>query len=193
MTGLPPAYDAARPNRLWPSLMMGAAIVWSMWIWSAPAWHNRRPSIAAIASAAAYRAGAILCHQRSERSFERVGVPLPVCARCTGVYVGSVLGLAVAAWGRRRRMPAREARVWLGLAVIPSVATAVVEWSGAFNPGNWGRAAAALPAGAGAALLIGRALNDVRWADVVQFCAWHRSRASGASVGGQSSGARRVN
>ncbi|MFH1788553.1 MAG: DUF2085 domain-containing protein [Candidatus Altiarchaeota archaeon] len=33
------------------------------------------------------------CHQMPERSFMVSGVPLPVCARCIGIYVGSAAGL----------------------------------------------------------------------------------------------------
>lgn len=33
------------------------------------------------------------CHQLPERSFHWKGRQLPVCARCTGVFAGQVLGL----------------------------------------------------------------------------------------------------
>jgi uncharacterized membrane protein len=35
---------------------------------------------------------AAVCHQRPERSFVLWGAPLAVCARCTGIYAGAVLG-----------------------------------------------------------------------------------------------------
>ncbi len=35
------------------------------------------------------------CHQMSERSFFVRGYQFPVCARCTGVYLGGVLGLVL--------------------------------------------------------------------------------------------------
>ena len=41
-----------------------------------------------------YSCFAPLCHQRPERSFRAFGFPLAVCARCTGIYLGSFLGLA---------------------------------------------------------------------------------------------------
>ena len=35
----------------------------------------------------------IVCHRLPERSFWWRGKPLPVCARCTGVMLGQLLGL----------------------------------------------------------------------------------------------------
>lgn len=40
-----------------------------------------------------YRTFALICHQRSERSFHWHGFPLAVCVRCTGIYAGALLGL----------------------------------------------------------------------------------------------------
>lgn len=33
------------------------------------------------------------CHQRPERSFFFRGMQFPVCARCTGVFIGEILGV----------------------------------------------------------------------------------------------------
>jgi uncharacterized membrane protein len=52
--------------------------------------------------------GYAICHQIPERSFSIGGRQLPLCARCTGTFLGAVLGLgAMLAYGRRRaaRMP----------------------------------------------------------------------------------------
>jgi uncharacterized membrane protein len=38
---------------------------------------------------------ALVCHQRPERSFWMFGVPVAVCARCLGIYVGAAFGLAM--------------------------------------------------------------------------------------------------
>ena len=40
----------------------------------------------ALAAALTYRAGGVVCHQDPDRSFHRGRMPLPVCARCTGLY-----------------------------------------------------------------------------------------------------------
>ena len=40
---------------------------------------------------AVYLVGGLLCHQRPERSFFLWGSQMPVCARCTGIYVGAAI------------------------------------------------------------------------------------------------------
>jgi len=37
-----------------------------------------------------------VCHQIAERSFHLAGEPLAVCHRCTGLYVGLIVGLLLA-------------------------------------------------------------------------------------------------
>ena len=63
-----------------------------------------------------------VCHQIPERSFRTAGEPLAVCHRCTGLYVGFLLGLiAVPRWHRMRRWlldkPARVVAFSLPLAL----------------------------------------------------------------------------
>lgn len=49
--------------------------------------------------------GYAICHRIAERSFEAYGVQLPLCARCTGIYLGVMTGLFVyVASGRGRAM-----------------------------------------------------------------------------------------
>jgi uncharacterized membrane protein len=36
----------------------------------------------------------VMCHGRVERSLELFGVPMPICARCAGIYAGLLAGLA---------------------------------------------------------------------------------------------------
>ena len=35
----------------------------------------------------------LLCHGMIPRSFELFGAPMPICARCTGIYLGLLMGL----------------------------------------------------------------------------------------------------
>jgi len=104
-----------------------------------------------------YAIGSLVCHQRPDRSFHLHGVPLPVCARCVGIYVGAAiasLGQALFAF-QQKRIPLRHAfkraavppTARLLAASAPTVATLVYEWTTGVTPSNWLRAAAALPVG----------------------------------------------
>jgi uncharacterized membrane protein len=47
--------------------------------------------------------GFAICHRIAERSFQIEGLPLPLCARCTGIYLGVITGYLIAiARGRLR-------------------------------------------------------------------------------------------
>ena len=37
----------------------------------------------------------VMCHGRVERSFALFDVAMPICARCTGIYIGLLAGLAL--------------------------------------------------------------------------------------------------
>ena len=45
--------------------------------------------------------GLAICHQIPERSFDIAGRPFPLCARCTGTFLGALLGFG-AVFARRR-------------------------------------------------------------------------------------------
>ncbi len=62
--------------------------------------------------------GGGVCHQLPERSLQIAGVALPLCARCTGTYLGATIGLlAVVLGGRTRasRFPPWPALVAFGV------------------------------------------------------------------------------
>jgi uncharacterized membrane protein len=42
---------------------------------------------------------ASVCHQMPSRSLHIGGVPVAICDRCSGIYLGVVLGVAVTGWG----------------------------------------------------------------------------------------------
>lgn len=107
-------------------------------------------------SASTYWLGSLVCHQRSERSFHLFGAQLPVCARCTGLYLSGALGVVFGWWRTRRRAPPPfPAWRWaLVVATLPTLATLVVEWWWPAATSAIVRAAAALPAGAAAGLVL---------------------------------------
>ena len=67
------------------------------------------------------RAAYAVCHRIPARSFAIAGRPLPLCARCSGTYLGAVAGLiALTACGRRRasRLPVPAILAVLGVFLL---------------------------------------------------------------------------
>jgi len=87
-----------------------------------------------------------LCHQLAERSLWLGGVPLAVCARCTGLYAGGLAGLVVgvACLGRRDRGPRPR---WLALVAAPTAIDALLPWIGLPQLSEVPRALLAIPCG----------------------------------------------
>lgn len=140
------------------------AVLWVVALPIAPLLAARASSSAARAFASlVYLAGAVVCHQKPERSFQLAGLPLPVCARCVGLYAGAALGaIALAARAMRQRFAPnplgqpssaryRRALVW---AVAPTLATVVWEWAVGVMPAHLIRASAGAPAGAVAVWIV---------------------------------------
>ena len=152
-----------RPRQvLW--LIAGGATVWFGLLLLAPV---LPPALGAIV----YSIGALVCHQRPERSFHWGGAQLAVCARCTGIYAGGCLALAAAAFQvprgryltrlhltRLHLADLRGLRPLLVVAALPTAITVGAEWAGWWFPSHAARAAAGLPIGVTAALLISAAL-----------------------------------
>jgi len=108
---------------------------------------------------AVYGIGALVCHQRPERSFHLWHAQLPVCARCAGIYVGAAV-VAMAVAGRAIRGAAiqrastpglrerERVRAVVAACALPTVATLLFEWTTGITPSNALRFAAGLPLGA---------------------------------------------
>ena len=56
-----------------------------------------------LSSFVIYRSFSAVCHQMPERSFHLHGFPLGVCSRCTGIYVGFIIGLMLYPFARSLR------------------------------------------------------------------------------------------
>jgi hypothetical protein len=141
-----------------------AASGWAAWLVAAPALAASAEHGPALwAAAATYRAGAVICHQRGDRSFHVSGVRMPVCARCAGLYAGAALGFVLSAgWmiARRRRAAAGRAPrlTVLRWAVAASAAPTAAAWAAEHLAGTAVhgeiRALAAVPLGAAAAVVV---------------------------------------
>ncbi|HET7216951.1 MAG TPA: DUF2085 domain-containing protein [Vicinamibacterales bacterium] len=113
-------------------------------------------------AAIAYHIGSLICHQRPVRSFHLMGIQMPVCARCFGLYASGAAGLLLAAASVARGSSVSRNRLRLGAAALPIAVTVALEWAGAIETGNWLRFATGLPLGVVAGLLFGGLLRPAR-------------------------------
>ena len=72
--------------------LLGAVIA-GLWL------HGTPPGVLGKADAVGYA----ICHRIAERSFHAHDRPLPLCARCTGIYLGVITGVIVFATRGRLR------------------------------------------------------------------------------------------
>lgn len=118
--------------------------------------------------ALAHDAGRIVCHQLPERSFFIDGRQLPVCARCTGLYLSGVVGMLVwVAWrlarGRGFAAPPRAALLVVAVAAVPTLISYVTGVAGVWDGSNATRAMLAAPLGlAAGAVAAAVATKDLR-------------------------------
>ena len=141
-----------------------AAVGWAAAL-PAAAWIAARPTAPPLYAFAftIYAVGSVICHQLPQRSFHLWSAQMPVCARCTGIYVGGAvvaIGVLVHAARLKRRStgtarlkprPAynfSRARSILLVAAIPTIATLVFEWTTGEMPANGIRALAGCAIGA---------------------------------------------
>jgi uncharacterized membrane protein len=142
-----------RNARLLACALCAGVVLWTVAIFAAPMALSSGNRVVSAAALAMYSAGAEVCHQRPERSFHAGGVQLPVCARCTGLYVAAAAGgpLALLLAGG---MSGSRARTMATLAALPTLVTWSAEMAGVAHPSNMVRAVAALPLGFVAAWLV---------------------------------------
>ncbi len=133
---------------------LGAAVLWAAAVPAAAFAAGSAGVVPAAFAVAVYFVGHLICHQLPARSFQLAGVPLPVCARCTGIYVGAAAVAIALAFqpsidlGSSSRNAAAHARRLLTIALVPTALTLVYEWGTGVMPAHWIRAAAGAPIGA---------------------------------------------
>ena len=79
-------------------------------------WHLTPPGLWSKLEAIGYA----VCHRLSERSFHIGERQLPLCARCSGMYLGAVVGLVYQFWRtpRRSAMPGKSVLALLGVLAL---------------------------------------------------------------------------
>jgi uncharacterized membrane protein len=116
-----------------------------------------------------YAAGSVICHQLAERSFFLDGRQLPVCARCTGLYLSGAAGfLGWCIWKTARRwrrfvVPPRAAVAIVIIAAVPTALSYATGVIGVWDGSNITRALRAVPLGASTGAVVAAvATKDLR-------------------------------
>jgi len=135
--------------------LIGGAIAWAVALPTATfvAAQARPDALASLFAVSVYLVGSAVCHQLDARSFHIWAHQMPVCARCTGVYLGAAIA-ALTAVGGGRPIVAIHPRWMVGLALLPAAASLLYEWGTGVAPSNVTRAATGLVAGGTVAWLM---------------------------------------
>jgi len=131
------------------------SLAWAAVIVAAPRWLQGAFAPVRLVAVASYVIGSRVCHQDAARSFSVGGVPLPLCARCTGLHLGVPLGILaglVAAPARKARE--RRAARWIIVAGVPTLLTVLVERAGIAPTPGWLRAILGVALSAAAAFVV---------------------------------------
>jgi predicted membrane protein DUF2085 len=163
------------------AVLLRRAFLISSLTWAAciplTAYAASRPDAASFVygfAVAAYTIGHLICHQLPARSFHVWGAALPVCARCSGIYLGAAIAAllrasrfggqaqdrgplsGLSAEARRAKADGHaRARIVLLAAFVPTAATLLFEWTTGVTPANWIRALAGIPLGVAVAWAVG--------------------------------------
>lgn len=104
----------SQKNKIVSALVIGIALALIVtWLILTP------PGLMGKADAIGYA----VCHRIAERSFDIGGRELPLCARCTGMYLGAFAGLVyLGRKGKRGKFP--PLKIWVVLAIFAVLFTA---------------------------------------------------------------------
>ncbi len=118
--------------------------------------------------------GYAVCHRIEVRSLHLAGRPLPLCARCSGMYLAAMLGLVYQALLSRRKggLPPGKLQIVLGLFVIAFAVDGINSFisliPGApslYQPQNWLRLLTGTGMGIVIAAFLYPAFNQTIWRD----------------------------
>lgn len=119
--------------------------------------------------------GYAVCHRIDARSFHLGNRAIPLCARCSGMQLGAILGLVYQSlWGRRGKFPPTKILIPLGILALFFAIDGVNSYLN-FIPGlpqayasqNWLRLVTGTGLGLGLAAVIFPIFNQTIWRDWV--------------------------
>jgi uncharacterized membrane protein len=130
-------------------------------------WLNTPPGLLGKADAAGYA----VCHRIASRSFLIGDRQTPLCARCSGMYLGALLGiLYLTPFGRRSGMPALKISMVLvaflgafGVDGLNSYLHFFPGVTGVYQPENWLRLVTGTGVGLGIAAVLVPVVHQVFW------------------------------
>jgi uncharacterized membrane protein len=140
------------------------------------------PGLLAKANAIAYA----VCHRIAERSFFIGNQQMPLCARCTGMFLGAMLGLGYQEWIGRKKggFPSWPILSIFGLFVaafgidgLNSYLHLFPGMPGVYEPQNWLRLLTGTGMGLSISVVLFPAFNQTVWSDVQSgpaIAGWNR-------------------
>jgi uncharacterized membrane protein len=138
-------------------------VLLAIWLWHTP------PGLLGKADAVGYA----ICHRIDARSFHVGGRQLPLCARCTGTFLGAMVGVAgmlVMRRGRAGRLPPVAVLVVLVLFIlvmgvdgVNSYLTLLPRLPHLYEPQNWLRLVTGMFEGLALGLLVWPIFNQTLW------------------------------
>lgn len=154
-------FKPIRFTRLITTILAG--VIFGAWLYFTP------PGLLGKADAVGYA----VCHRIAERSFFIGDRQTPLCARCTGMYLGTLVGLlAQLPAGRRGRLPGWKVTTILGLFLAGFALDGINSYiqffprvEGLYQPMNWLRLLTGNGLGLGMAAMIYPIFNQSIWTD----------------------------
>ncbi len=148
-------------ERFQPVLILILAVLLTVWLALTP------PSLLGKADAVGYA----VCHRIAERSFLLGDRALPLCSRCSGMYLGALVGFIFQAFlGRRGELPARKIQWMFGVFLlafaidgINSYLTFFPQAPGLYTPQNGLRLATGTLVGTAMAAFLMPTFHQIVW------------------------------
>lgn len=155
---------AAKRKFPWKWILLGLFLaILGVWLWFTP------PGLLGKLDAIGYA----VCHRIDARSFHIHDRQVPLCARCTGMYLGAVLGIIFQlVQGKKGKYPPLWAIIILGMFVLAFAIDGSNSYlhffpavEGIYEPQNWSRLVTGMGMGLAMAAAVVPAFNQTIWKD----------------------------